>query len=160
MEKTLPQPGLRERRFAAIAHASIITYILGMATGPFWLCFLFPIIPFIILVSFNRKDKWVSFHAWQALIYQTTLSFVFLLIGFPVFISIFAKCAPGFGQNSSGCNEAFLPLILATVVFLIIIPLGLVVFGFIKGILLLSGKDIEYPLISRILQKWLKFQEQ
>jgi uncharacterized Tic20 family protein len=157
IKELLPRPGLRERQLAALAHASILTYLFGIATGPFWPCFIFPFIPAIILAIYKRKDKWVSFQAWQAVIFQLILFIGFLFIGFPAFIFVFAKCAPGFGQNSSGCNGGVsLPLTLVAIIALIIVPLGMVVFGSVRSILLLTGKDIEYPIISRLLRKWLK----
>ena len=148
-----PLPGLRERRFAAFAHASIIAFALGIAAGPFLLCFMFPFIPFGILISFNKKDKWIASHARQALIFQLVLSFIILLIGLPAFVFVFARCAPGFGHVAASCNDVFLPMTLVIIVAWIIVPLGMVLFGFVRGILLLSGSDIEYPLVSRLLRK-------
>jgi uncharacterized Tic20 family protein len=156
INELLPQPGLRERQVAALAHASILAYLLGVATGPFWPCCIFPFIPVIILAYYKRKDKWVSFQAWQAVIFQLILFIGFLFIGVPAFLLVFARCAPGFGLNSSSCNDVFLPLTLVAVIALLIVPLGMVVFGLVRGILLLTGKDIEYPVISRLLRKWLK----
>jgi len=129
-----------------------------MATGPLWPCCIFPFIPIIILAYYRGKDKWVSFHAWQAVIFQLILFIGFFFIGLPAFIFVFGKCAPGFGQNSSGCNDVFLPFILLAIFSLFIIPLGMVVFGFVKGIFILGGNDIEYPFISRLLRKWLKLE--
>ena len=159
IKELMPQPGHRERQLAALAHASILTYLLGFATGPFLLCCIFPIIPAIILAIYKRKDNWVAFHAWQALVFQLILLLGILFIGFPAFIFVFAKCAPGFGQNSSGCTDVFLPLTLAAIIALVIVPLGMVVFGVVRGILLLTGKDIEYPIISRLVRKWQKLEQ-
>jgi hypothetical protein len=105
IKELLPKPGLRERQLAALAHASILTYLLGVVTGPFWPCCIFPFIPAVMLAIYKRKDKWVSFHAWQAVVFQLILFIGFFFIGLPAFIFVFAKCAPGFGQNSSGCND-------------------------------------------------------
>jgi hypothetical protein len=49
IKNLMPQPADHERRIAALAHASIATYLLGIATGPFYICAIFPFIPMIIL---------------------------------------------------------------------------------------------------------------
>lgn len=159
IKEMLPPPSRRERLLAVLAHASIITYLLGIATGPLWPLCVFPFIPVIILAFYKRKDKWVSFHAWQAFIFQLILFFGFLFIGFPAFIFVFSKCAQGFGQNISGCNDVFLPFTLLAILALFILPLGMVVFGFVRGILILGGNDIEYPFISCLLRRCLKLQQ-
>jgi uncharacterized Tic20 family protein len=151
-----PPPGHRERMPAVLAHGSIVTYLLGIFTGPLWPLCIFPFIPMIILVIYRRKDKWVAFHAWQAILFQLILFFDFFFIGFPAFILVFSKCGPGFGQNFSGCKHLFLPFTLLAILGLFVIPLGMVVFGFVRGVFIIGGNDIEYPLITRLLRKWLK----
>jgi len=156
IRQLLPLPELRERRLAALAHGSVLMYLLGIATGPFWPVCIFPFIPAIIVAVYKRKDKWVSFQAWQAAIFQLILFIVFIFIGFPAFLFVFSKCAPGFGQITSGCKDVFLPVTVAAISALVVVPLGMVTFGVVRSILLLNGKDIEYPIISRLVPKWLK----
>jgi fatty acid desaturase len=92
VKESPPQPGRRERWLAALAHASILVYLLGSLSGQFWICCIFPLLlPF--LQAFNtRKDKWVLFHVWQAAIYQVILLCITVLgsviFGIPAYLVI------------------------------------------------------------------------
>jgi hypothetical protein len=100
----------------------------------------------------------VSFHSLQAIIFQLILFIVFLFIGLPGFFFAFQACAPGFGQNTSSCNEIGLPLILLSIITLFVVPMGMMIFGCVRGIYILRRKDLEYPFISRLVRKWLRME--
>jgi uncharacterized Tic20 family protein len=153
-----PQPGRRERRLAALAHASILFYLLGSVTGQIWACCFFPFLPLFILGFNTGKDKWVSFHVWQAMIYQVILviisAFILLIAGIPTYLLIFSKCGPGFGYSSSVCSQVFLPTILAAVFVVGIVPLVMILFGIVGSVRILNGSDFEYLIIGKLLRKW------
>jgi hypothetical protein len=157
------QPGRRERWLAALAHASILVYLLGSLSGQLWICCILPLLlPF--LQAFNtRKDKWVLFHVWQAAIYQVILLCITVLgsviFGIPAYLVIFTKCAPGFGYSSSACKGVFLPSTMTAILVIAIVPLVMVFFGVFGSFRLLAGKEFGVPFIAKPLRNWLKVDE-
>jgi uncharacterized Tic20 family protein len=140
-------PSVDEKMMAALAHASVFLSFLG------------GIVPTLIWSFQRRKSDYVRFHALQAMGYQTSFFWLWIIaiIGLVFFsICLLVPITVLIGETSSNLEWApFLiqPLILVGVFgifgshFLI---------GFVGAIFCFLGREFRYPLLGTWLEKYLR----
>ncbi|MGO9863499.1 MAG: DUF4870 domain-containing protein [Terriglobales bacterium] len=132
-----------ERTMATLAHA---LQIVGM-----WIA---PLIIFLV----NRKSRFVSFHALQALILQ--IVYLILMIGFMVLwmVMIFAMIAQH-GADKSSPPIGFFVLIPIVWLGFMCMWVAVLVIAIVYSIKAGRGEWANYPLIGRIARRLLDMDQ-
>jgi uncharacterized Tic20 family protein len=136
-----------EKIMAALAHGSILFMFLG------------PIVPVILWATQRNRSKYVSFHALQAMGYQTLFFWlwmvmpIFIMLATIILIGVFAVVL-----RNSPDTSAF--------PFLFQIPIFIMVFGFmgitfliglVGAVFCLLGRDFRYPILGKWLARYLAY---
>ena len=150
MQTSLPQttaPSPEERLMAAIAHAMIIVYMIGIVG------------PLVIWITQKDKSRFVAFQALQALTYQL-LVLVIYFFGFACyFCGIFSLVFGGAFIDSRIPGTVNLDMVMTLPVlimlFLLFFMLASIIYGLVGAVIVLLGKDFRYFLIAPLLESYL-----
>lgn len=119
---------------------------------------IFPIlVPVIILFTKGKQDKFVKYHALQAIIYQA----LFFLLGFLVLIPLVIVSGTGMVLSETTTGEtAAIGMALYLLAFLVmgvfsLISLAYNAFGIYAAFRIFTGKDFAYPYISGLAKKYV-----
>lgn len=128
-----------EKLLAAVAHGAVVTQGVGIIVG--------------LLIYFNRRDKqnWLAFQSLQAALYQ--------LVGMAAIIGswllwtlfYFATLVPmiTLGESNPRASMVWLWIGLGSMVFPVLLHIGVSLFGIVAAFRAWAGKDFRYPLIGR-----------
>ncbi len=140
---TPPARSMRERIWAAVAHACILTWFSPLSCLPGIITSIF------IWYRHRQQDPWIAFHALQALAYQIALTLLFV----PVMILLYVVCQPTIGPACAGLD----PNLIGRLWLWIFCGLPLLaLFSLFGAVRILLGKDFGYPLIAGTLRARLK----
>ena len=141
-----------ERWVAAMGHFSVIIALWGM---------LAPLTAWILQ---GKRSLFLKFQSVQTLVYQAGVMLLFLgagfiyMIGFAVLgavVGFNAKANPD-SVNVVALAISIIPMLIAFAIILIV-PLFHIL-GQWAGYRMLKGDDYRYPLVGRLVEKWLHSQ--
>ncbi len=141
-------PTSDEKITAALVHGSVLLMFLG------------PIVPVLMWASQRKKSKYVSFHALQAMGYQTLIFWLWfagviliVLLGTCLILPLSILVM----RNSH--NAAFAPFLFQIFIFAVVFGLmGLfILMGLIGAVYCLLGREFRYPLFGQWLEQYLAY---
>jgi len=139
-----------EKIMAALAHGSVFFAFLG------------PIVPVIIWATQRKKSRFASFHALQAMGYQTLLFWLWI-VGMPLIVMLMMCLAIALSIFIIGdsTNAEVVPFFLQIFIFISIFGMMGLFFltGIIGAVYCLLGKDFRYPLIGKRLERYLPYND-
>jgi uncharacterized Tic20 family protein len=145
--KTQPSP--EEKIWVALAHGSVLFFMFG------------PIVPLVIWSTQRKKSIYAAFQSLQALGYQITCYWLWMvlgpivMIGFSVIFIFLASFLTRF-SNSPDYLAALFPILMPIAIFGLF---GLYfLLGFLGGMLCLTGRDFRYPFLGKWLAHFVKYQ--
>ena len=128
-----------ERWAAAIAHGSIL---LNLVTG-----FLGPVVALVIWLLYERKSRYVAWHALQAMVFQALAIVLVLALG-AVAAVLWAVAAPLLLVVIGFC---LLPFALGFTAITAALVLGSLIYGCAGALTVLEGRDFRYRWVA----EWL-----
>jgi uncharacterized Tic20 family protein len=141
------------RWVAAMGHFSILIMIWGMLT------------PLTTSILYGKRSLFLKFQSVQTLIYQAGVTILYFIGSFLYMGGLFALIASmgGIGQFQSASSPGILSILVFGVfllcggVIILIIPL-LHILGQWAGYRILKGDPYRYPLVGRLVEKWISKQ--
>lgn len=143
---SLTTPSQDERIMAALAHAGVVIYLVGV------------IAPIIIWVTQREKSRYVAFQALQALAYQLILIFAWIL-GFGCYMAGVFGMVPftAFLDNTGLSNgELFMLAPFFLICLLMLLGAVFLIYGLVGAFMTLQGRDFRYVILGPILERNLE----
>lgn len=136
-----------ERVWAALAHATVILFGWGLVG------------PVLVWVMQRRKSAYASFHALQALVYQTFFMLYYMVVTFCLTL-FFIAFIFGFmmALEPSSMNEPPMFIFIGEFLYFIAIFAAFGIYmllGLIGAGLCLAGKNFRYPLVGRWIERYI-----
>jgi len=139
-----------DRWVAAMSHFSVIIALWGMLA------------PLIAWMMQGKRSLFLRFQSVQTLVYQVGVTLLFLGGGFITVIvlvllpiSLWAMDNPSLNGSVGVVGAAFLLLImLITTAIILIVPLFHIM-GQWAGYRVLKGEDYRYPVIGKLIDRWI-----
>ena len=123
-----------ERVWAGVAHVNIFPVVLLL---PF--TFSLPLlVPALIFAMTRRRSRWVAFHAFQALLYQSLILVLMMVI-------------LTFGNTPAPEDAAEGAPNVAAIAFIAIAFM----YGGLAAYRSYHGRDFRYPMIGSLVERWL-----
>ncbi len=138
-----------DRIWAAVAHGSAFFVFFG------------PVIPLVIWVTQRKKSGYVTFHALQAMIYQSLFFWAWvLLIPLLALIVFGILILVGLGSKQATGGEPLLGMLPSILIFVVMLGTLLLYIGVgIEGaVASLMGRDFRYPFFGRRLARKLQYE--
>ena len=140
-----------DRWVAAMGHFSIIISLWGMLA------------PLTVWILQSKRSFFIKFQSIQTLVYQAGVTVLFFGAGFVYMFGIFVAVAlTGFSEQAFSFNSSqgmiglvvlFGSLLIAFVIVLIL-PLFHIM-GQWAGYRVLKGDDYRYPIVGKLVEKWI-----
>jgi len=143
---SLTTPSQDERIMAALAHAGVVIYLVGV------------IAPIIIWVTQKEKSRYVAFQALQALAYQLVLILAWIL-GFGCYMAGVFGTVPflAFFDNTGLSNgEAIMLAPFFLICLLMLLGAVFLIYGLAGAFMTLQGRDFRYVILGPILERNLE----
>lgn len=129
-------PSSEERWAAAIAHGSIL---LNLVTG-----FLGPVVALVIWLLYERKSRYVAWHALQAMVFQALAIVLVVALG-AISAVLWAVAAPLLLVVIGFC---LLPFALGFTAITAALVLGSLIYGCAGALTVLEGRDFRYRWVA------------